>query len=169
MDEAEAATPDDVFIGRNSSADPDSSKPNDPKLYVDVNIGRQKIVRIVVFEGDTAQSLARDFCEKHSLDNEMKLKMVELLDQQMKGVLSKMALAEGSVETGQAEEDPEKVENAKNEENGQNKGSCSFQNQSSDDQAYDALPVVQEESTVIHEENSICNPSAAKGVAPDPS
>ena len=30
----------------------------DPKLYVDVNVGKNKMERIVVYEGDTAESLA---------------------------------------------------------------------------------------------------------------
>jgi hypothetical protein len=29
----------------------------DPKLYVDVNIGKNQMERIVVYEGDTADSL----------------------------------------------------------------------------------------------------------------
>lgn len=37
--------------------------PPDPKLFVDVNIGQKGTRRIVVYEGDTAEKLARDFCE----------------------------------------------------------------------------------------------------------
>ena len=62
----------------------------DPKLYVDVNIGKNGIERIVVFEGDTAESLAVEFCEKHSLKPEMKSKLVTLLEDQIKGVLPKI-------------------------------------------------------------------------------
>ncbi len=40
----------------------------DPKLYVDVNIGKNGMERIVVYEGDTAESLAESFCQKHKLD-----------------------------------------------------------------------------------------------------
>lgn len=39
----------------------------DPKLYVDVNIGQRGTRRIVVYEGDTAEKLAHDFCEAHGL------------------------------------------------------------------------------------------------------
>lgn len=47
---------------------PDSAK-GDPKLYVDVNIGKQGgMERIIVFEGDTAQNLAQEFCLKHGLN-----------------------------------------------------------------------------------------------------
>jgi hypothetical protein len=35
---------------------------SDPKLYVDVNIGKQGMERIIVYEGDTAEGLSREFC-----------------------------------------------------------------------------------------------------------
>ncbi len=46
--------------------------------------------RIVVFEGDTAESLAKGFCQKYSLDEEMEQKLINLLDQQIAGVLPKI-------------------------------------------------------------------------------
>jgi len=52
----------------------------DPKLYVDVNIGKSGMERIVVYEGDTADSLAEQFCQKHKLNSEMKEKLKNLLD-----------------------------------------------------------------------------------------
>ncbi len=36
--------------------------------------------RIVVYEGDTAESLAENFCQKHKLDKQMKEKLKTLLD-----------------------------------------------------------------------------------------
>ena len=48
----------------------------DPKLYVDVNIGKNGMERITVFDGDTAESLADDFCKKHKLGEEMNEKLV---------------------------------------------------------------------------------------------
>jgi len=62
----------------------------DPKLYVDVNIGKSNMERIVVYEGDTAESLATKFCEKHKLDDAMKEKLKLLLEQQIAGVLPKI-------------------------------------------------------------------------------
>lgn len=52
----------------------------DPKLYVDVNVGKNKMERIVVYEGDTAESLANKFCETHKLDKNMYDKLITLLD-----------------------------------------------------------------------------------------
>ena len=62
----------------------------DPKLYVDVNIGKSGVERIVVYEGDTADSLATEFCLKHNLKPEMREKLVVLLEQQIAGVLPKI-------------------------------------------------------------------------------
>lgn len=63
----------------------------DPKLYVDVNIGAKSgMQRIVVFEGDTPKELAKQFCEKHNLNEEMLSKLTTLLQQQIDGVLPKI-------------------------------------------------------------------------------
>jgi len=52
----------------------------DPKLYVDVNIGRQGMERIVVYEGDKAEDLAKEFCKKNGLNSEMEDKLKVLLE-----------------------------------------------------------------------------------------
>ena len=62
----------------------------DPKLYVDVNIGKQGMERIVVYEGDTAEGLARDFCQQNGLPPDMQEKLKMLLEQQIAGVLPKI-------------------------------------------------------------------------------
>ena len=46
--------------------------------------------RIVVFEGDTAEGLAREFCEKNGLSDDMEEKLRLLLEQQIAGVLPKI-------------------------------------------------------------------------------
>ena len=74
----------------------------EPKLYVDVNIGRQGMERIVVYEGDTAESLAMDFCEANGLNSEMQQKLRHLLEQQIAGVLPK--IVEGESSEGSEEE-----------------------------------------------------------------
>lgn len=52
----------------------------DPKLYVDVNIGKQGMERIIVYEGDTAEGLSKEFCEKNGLNKEMEEKLRMLLE-----------------------------------------------------------------------------------------
>merc|ERR1712166_490938 len=76
----------------------------DPKLYVDVNIGKSGVERIVVYEGDTADSLATEFCLKHNLKPEMREKLVILLEQQIAGVLPK-------IEEGEDGDDSEEDDN----------------------------------------------------------
>lgn len=44
----------------------------------------------MVFEGDTAPELAKQFCLEHNLDEETQEKLQELLEQQMAGVLPKI-------------------------------------------------------------------------------
>ena len=61
-----------------------------PLLFVDINLGGDEQERIVVFEGDTAEDLARSFCVEHNLDDETMGKLEELLKQQMAGVLPKI-------------------------------------------------------------------------------
>jgi hypothetical protein len=46
--------------------------------------------RIVVYEGDTALGLAKEFCEKNDLNSDMEGKLVILLEQQIAGVLPKI-------------------------------------------------------------------------------
>lgn len=46
-----------------------------PLLYVDVNLGPGKSERIVVYEGDTADSLADKFAISHGLDMNMRGKL----------------------------------------------------------------------------------------------
>jgi hypothetical protein len=97
-----AAPKDPAYVPIDESADPkdlvdqqlndmqDKIDERDPKLYVDVNIGKNGMERIVVYEGDTAESLAEQFCEKHKLNKDMKEKLKILLDQQIAGVLPKI-------------------------------------------------------------------------------
>lgn len=66
--------------------DPSQEENNDqenqeqqPLLFVDINLGGDEQERIVVFEGDTAEDLAHQFCVEHNLDDETKGKLEELL------------------------------------------------------------------------------------------
>lgn len=66
---------------------------NDPKsqkwplLFVDVNTGKGKIERVVIFEGDTAESVARNFAIKNELSPELESRLVVMLEKQMIGLL----------------------------------------------------------------------------------
>lgn len=59
-------------------------------LYVDVNFGTSGSQRIVVFEGDKAEDLAKEFALKHNLDMQLQMKLALNLQQQIAGVLEKI-------------------------------------------------------------------------------
>ena len=59
-------------------------------LYVDVNLGNSGSQRIVVYDGDKAEDLARDFAQKFNLDPSMQIKLAVMLQQQIAGVLEKI-------------------------------------------------------------------------------
>ncbi|TNV84608.1 hypothetical protein FGO68_gene10178 [Halteria grandinella] len=87
-----------------------------PLLYVDVNLGGidgAQPERIVVFEGDTAQELAREFCDRHNLDDETQIRLEQLLTQQINSVLTKIREEEDDA-TGGGAEGEESEESDKN-------------------------------------------------------
>lgn len=51
----------------------------DPKLYVDVNVANFGLQRIVVYEGDTVDSLVADFVKRCPIDEFMVEKLKTLL------------------------------------------------------------------------------------------
>ena len=51
----------------------------EPMLYVDVNLGNSGSQRIVVYDGDKAEDLARDFSQKFNLDAQMQMKLAVML------------------------------------------------------------------------------------------
>ena len=62
----------------------------DPKLYVDVNVANFGLQRIVVYEGDTVDSLVADFVKRCPIDEFMIEKLKTLLQQQIDGVLERI-------------------------------------------------------------------------------
>ena len=58
-------------------------------MIVEVNLGQltgdgeERIEPIVVFDGDTTQQLAIDFCNKHSLNNSLKNQLQQLIQNQI--------------------------------------------------------------------------------------
>jgi HSP90 family molecular chaperone len=75
-----------------------------PYLYVDVNITDTDMSTIEVFDGDKAEDLARNFAEKHDLDQKTENKLIEMLKAQMATVLVKIV---EEVEESETNEDDE--------------------------------------------------------------
>lgn len=61
-----------------------------PLLFVDVNLGLGQTERITVFEGDTSEALSQKFALEYGLNFHMQLKLKELLDFQIDGLLSRI-------------------------------------------------------------------------------
>ena len=61
-----------------------------PMLFVDVNLGPDKQEWIIVYENDTAESLAAEFSERHKLTGTMQQKLVLLLQKEISGLLERI-------------------------------------------------------------------------------
>lgn len=82
------------YYAKNKEDDDDQVAIDDPEgnplLFVDVNLGPGRAERIVVYAGNTAEQLADEFTKKHGLDDNLKEKLVKLLNDQIKGLLEKI-------------------------------------------------------------------------------
>jgi len=54
-----------------------------PILFIDVNISPTQTERISIYDGDTPETLASAFCEKHKLSEKMWKKLLQMLKVQM--------------------------------------------------------------------------------------
>lgn len=61
-----------------------------PILFVDINIGKNHIERITIYEGDDPDEVAKEFAETHNLNDKMFEKLKNMLEQQMAGILSRI-------------------------------------------------------------------------------
>ncbi len=76
----------------------------EPKLYVDVNVANFGLQRIIVYEGDTVESLVADFVKRCPIDEFMVEKLKTLLQQQIDGVLERIDEDEGASDKSAGEE-----------------------------------------------------------------
>jgi hypothetical protein len=58
---------------------PEGEDEREPKLYVDVNVANFGLQRIIVYEGDTVDSLVSDFIKRCPIDDYMVEKLKNLL------------------------------------------------------------------------------------------
>lgn len=81
-EDSQVESPEDPLRKPQEEYEPSSSGEGVPLLFVDVNLGgldHSQPERIIVMEGDTANDLAKQFCEKHNLDEETEERLTELL------------------------------------------------------------------------------------------
>ena len=67
---------------------------------MDVNIALGKSERVVVYEGDTAEELASEFCIEHRLNGFMQEMLTQLLRSEIEGLLDK--IVEEDSESGES-------------------------------------------------------------------
>ena len=75
---------------KDDSGQREDSDTEAPLLFVDVNLGPNDQRRIVVYEGDDARVLAKQFCVENDLDEDTQEKLEQLLNQQISSVLQKI-------------------------------------------------------------------------------
>ena len=73
-----------------ASEDYPRQETREPKLFVDVNVANFGLKRIIVYEGDTVDSLVADFVKLCPIDESMIERLKELLKKQMDGVLERI-------------------------------------------------------------------------------
>ena len=61
-----------------------------PLLFVDVNLGKGVMKRIILYEEDDPKYIAEMFAKDNKLEANMRSKLERLLKKQMDGVLSKI-------------------------------------------------------------------------------
>lgn len=61
-----------------------------PILFLDVNFGKGNVTRIVMYENDTPEELAKAFCKEHGLDENKKTKLIGIIQQHLASVLDKI-------------------------------------------------------------------------------
>ena len=59
-------------------------------MFVDVNLGKGVMKRIILYEGDDPKYIAEMFAKDNNLEENMRSKLERLLKKQMDGVLSKI-------------------------------------------------------------------------------
>ena len=74
-DEEEQRSPD-----QHQLTSDDEHREGEAMLFVDVNLGNSGTQRIVIYEGDTAEKLAKKFARKHNLDANMEQKLIQMLE-----------------------------------------------------------------------------------------
>lgn len=73
-----------------SEEDEGEESEDNPLLFVDVNLGPERSEWIVVYDGDTAEGLAEEFSKKYQLNQTMKQKLIQLLQTEISGLLSRI-------------------------------------------------------------------------------
>lgn len=61
-----------------------------PILFLDVNLGKGKVDRLVIMDGDDPLKISEDFCKQHGLSEKKKKKLDNVIKQQLTGMLTRI-------------------------------------------------------------------------------
>ena len=61
-----------------------------PLLYLDVNLGSDGVSRVVIFEGDDPKEIALKFGKKHRLSDSKIEKLLKVIEDQLRNVLTQI-------------------------------------------------------------------------------
>jgi hypothetical protein len=77
---------------RESSAEGDgeSDEENFPILFLDVNLGKDRVERLVIYDGDDPFAVADEFCAKHCLEEKKKKKLAKVIKKQLDSLLTRI-------------------------------------------------------------------------------
>ena len=61
-----------------------------PILYVDINLGKDRVERLTVYEGEDPNSVSQEFAERTGINDRMKSKLEKMLKEQLASILSRI-------------------------------------------------------------------------------
>ncbi|CAI2374770.1 unnamed protein product [Moneuplotes crassus] len=68
----------------------EDSEENYPILFLDVNLGKDKVERLVIFDGDDPQTVAEEFCQKNGLEEKKRKKLAKVIKKQLDSLLTRI-------------------------------------------------------------------------------
>jgi hypothetical protein len=68
----------------------ETDEENFPILFLDVNLGKDRVERLVIYDGDDPFAVADDFCAKHCLEDKKKKKLAKVIKKQLDSLLTRI-------------------------------------------------------------------------------
>ena len=111
QEEAESSPPEEEQSGSDNAEDVQDSSPkasndnledlkeasnegeedeNFPILFLDVNLGKDRVERLVIYDGDDPFTVADEFCLKHCLEEKKKRKLAKVIKKQLDSLLTRI-------------------------------------------------------------------------------
>ena len=63
---------------------------NFPILFLDVNLGKDKVERLVIYDGDDPYAVADEFCARYALEDKKKRKLAKVIKKQLDSLLTRI-------------------------------------------------------------------------------